>query len=83
MIYEQEFCRKKHRGGETIWSLRVNLEDGTIRVRSHKTLKDGPEILEMPPSLFAASGNGREHRTCQARLRKFVASFAKVETEKG
>ena len=79
MVYEQEFCRKRHRGGETIWSLRIKLDDGTIKVRSNKSLTGGAEIREMPPTMFASGGNGREHRTCQSAIRKLVATFDKVE----
>ena len=79
MIYDKEFYRKGHRGGDTVWSLRLDIEKGTLKVRSHKNVKDGPEIREMPPSTFMCGGNGYEHRACQAALRKLAASFERVE----
>src|SRR3546814_8320004 len=67
MIHEDVFYRKR----KTSWSLRLDSEAGTVRVRCRKDLKAGVEIFDMTPAQFAASGkgNGYEHRAFQSRMK--------------
>src|SRR3546814_931626 len=67
MIHEDVFYRKR----KTSWSLRLDSEAGTVRVRCRKDLKAGVEIFDMTPAQFAASGNGNgyEHRAFQSRMK--------------
>lgn len=74
MIHEHIFYRKH----KTTWSLRLDSEAGTIRVRCRKDLKAGVEILDMTPAQFAASGNGNgyEHRAFQSRMKLLAAAVS-------
>lgn len=77
MVYEHRFSRRGHRYGETVWSMRIDAAEGTVRIIERKSMKRESSICSWVPESFMASGNRREHRVARGLMRKSDLSFMK------
>lgn len=75
MTYEKQFHQRKHRGGETVWFLRLDTASGSFLVRSRKTTQTGVEVRDVPPDMFISSGNRAEHRKLASAIRRMPKSL--------